>query len=96
MLKHTHRISLVVPVYCGEKTLHTLVEEILPMTAEQTTPRGIPFVIGEVLLVHDCGPDRSEDVIELLNTQYSFVRPVWLSRIGRHGKCSGRLGGNHR
>jgi glycosyltransferase involved in cell wall biosynthesis len=87
MMKHTniHRISLVVPVYCGEKTLHTLVEEILPMTAEQTTPRGIPFVIGEVLLVHDCGPDRSEDVIELLNTQYSFVRPVWLSRnYGQH------------
>jgi polyisoprenyl-phosphate glycosyltransferase len=65
--------------------LRTLVEEILPMTSEQTTSRGIPFVIGEVLLVHDCGPDRSEDLIELLSTQYSFVRPVWLSRnYGQH------------
>src|SRR5271156_1517115 len=87
MLEHTniHRISLVVPVYRGERTLRTLVEEILPMTSEQTTSRGIPFVIGEVLLVHDCGPDRSEDLIELLSTQYSFVRPVWLSRnYGQH------------
>ena len=87
MLEHTivRRISLVVPVYRGEKTLRTLVEEILPMTSEQTTPLGIPFIIGEVLLVHDCGPDGSEDIIEILSDEYSFVRPVWLSRnYGQH------------
>lgn len=78
-------ISLVIPVYCGEKTLTALVEEILPMTSEHSTPGGISFFISEVLLVHDCGPDRSEETIEFLSARYSFVRPVWLSRnFGQH------------
>ncbi|MGH8559389.1 MAG: glycosyltransferase, partial [Methylococcales bacterium] len=78
-------ISLVIPVYCGEKTLPALVEEILPMTSVHTSPGGISFFIGEVLLVHDCGPDRSEETIEFLSSRYSFVRPVWLSRnYGQH------------
>jgi glycosyltransferase involved in cell wall biosynthesis len=80
-----HRISLVVPVYCGEKILCDLVEEIIPMTSEQITLGGISFVIGEVLLVHDCGPDESDKVIESLASQYPFVHPVWLSRnYGQH------------
>jgi polyisoprenyl-phosphate glycosyltransferase len=80
-----HRVSLVIPVYCGEKTLPTLIGEIEPLTQEQTTPGGNRFVIDEVLLVHDCGPDRSDQTLEALSTQYSFVRPVWLSRnYGQH------------
>ena len=80
-----HRISLVIPVYCGEKSLETLVGEIAPLTQEQTTPGGTCFKISEVLLVHDCGPDRSDRAIEFLSAQYSFVRPVWLSRnYGQH------------
>jgi undecaprenyl-phosphate 4-deoxy-4-formamido-L-arabinose transferase len=80
-----HRVSLVIPVYCGEKTLPTLIGEIEPLTHEQTTPGGNRFVIDEVLLVHDCGPDRSDKTLEALSAQYSFVRPVWLSRnYGQH------------
>lgn len=80
-----HNISLVIPVYCGEKSLHALVEELVPMTSEQTTPSGIPYVISEVLLVHDCGPDRSDEVIESICAQHALVRPVWLSRnYGQH------------
>lgn len=78
-------VSLVIPVYCGEKTLPTLIGEIEPLTHEQTTPGGNRFVIDEVLLVHDCGPDRSDKTLEVLSAQYSFVRPVWLSRnYGQH------------
>jgi undecaprenyl-phosphate 4-deoxy-4-formamido-L-arabinose transferase len=81
----THSISLVIPVYCGEKTLPVLIEEITPLTLGQMTPDGNCFVICEVLLVHDCGPDRSDKSIEDLIVQYPFVRPVWLSRnYGQH------------
>ena len=79
------RVSLVIPVYQGEHTLPTLIAEIAPRTQEQTTPNGRRFVISEVLLVHDCGPDRSDAAIEALSLQYPFVQPVWLSRnYGQH------------
>lgn len=81
----TLRVSLVIPVYRGEQTLPTLIAEITPLTHEQTTPSGKRFVLCEVLLVHDCGPDRSDKTIEALSAQYPFVRPVWLSRnYGQH------------
>lgn len=81
-----HRVSLVVPVYRGEETLPTLIDEILPLTVEQPTPSGgHRFVVSEVLLVHDCGPDNSDRVIERLASQHPFIRPVWLSRnYGQH------------
>ena len=80
-----YRISLVIPVYQGEHSLLTLMREIEPLTHEQTTPNGSRFVICEVLLAHDCGPDRSDKTLEALSAQYQFVRPVWLSRnYGQH------------
>ena len=79
------RVSVVIPVYRGEKTLPKLIEEIAPLTSVQSTPNGVNYVIGEVILVHDCGPDRSDMALETLGAQYSFVRPVWLSRnYGQH------------
>jgi len=79
------RVSIVIPVYRGEKTLPTLIDEIRPLTNGQSSPGGIPYVVSEVILVHDCGPDRSDMVLEALGAQYSFVRPVWLSRnYGQH------------
>ena len=79
------RVSLVIPVYRGEKTLPTLLGEVEPLTLEQTSPDRQHFVISEVLLVHDCGPDRSDRTIEELAKRYAFVRPVWLSRnYGQH------------
>ena len=79
------RVSVVIPVYRGEKTLPTAILEILPLTGEASTPGGIPFKVCEVLLVHDCGPDRSDLALESLSAEYPFVRPVWLSRnFGQH------------
>lgn len=80
-----YRVSIVIPVYRGEKSLPSLIGEIVPLTLAQTSPSGNRFVVCEVLLVHDCGPDRSDKVLEALSEQHSFVRPVWLSRnYGQH------------
>jgi polyisoprenyl-phosphate glycosyltransferase len=80
-----HRVSIVIPVYGGEKTLPTLIKEITPLTLMQTTPGGVRYVVCEVILVHDCGPDQSDRVLEDLEAQHSFVRPIWLSKnYGQH------------
>jgi polyisoprenyl-phosphate glycosyltransferase len=80
-----HRISIVIPVYAGERTLPALIDEIVPMTVPQVTPHGHAFVVSEVLLVHDCGPDRSDRTLEDLDARHGFVRPIWLSRnYGQH------------
>jgi len=86
MTNHSlHRISLVIPVYGGEKSLPVLMNEIVPLTLNQMTPNGLNYVITEVILVHDCGPDRSDLVLEQLAEQYSFVKIVWLSKnFGQH------------
>lgn len=79
------RISIVVPVYAGETTLPALIEEIAPLTQVQTSAGGHAFEVVEVLLVHDCGPDRSDRTLEALSAAYPFVRPIWLSRnYGQH------------
>jgi polyisoprenyl-phosphate glycosyltransferase len=81
-----HNISFVIPVYRGEATLEALIQEIVPLTSlVQTTLNGNSFIVREVLLVHDCGPDYSYEVIESLSEKHSFVRPVWLSKnFGQH------------
>lgn len=79
------RVSIVIPVYRGETTLPTLLDEIEPLTKNQTTPDGVSYEICEVILVHDCGPDRSDMILETLEEKFSFVKPVWLSKnFGQH------------
>lgn len=80
-----HRLSLVIPVYQGEKTLPGLLKEIEPLTQRSTTASGHAFQVVEVLTVHDAGPDESAQTIQTLATQYQFLRPIWLSRnYGQH------------
>ena len=79
------RLSVVIPVYQGEDTLPELMAEIAPLTSEQTTPDGRRFKVDEVLLVWDRGPGNSDQILRQLAKQYSFVRPLWLSRnFGQH------------
>ena len=81
----TQRVSVVIPVYAGENTLPTLMAEIEPLVQAQTTANGWRYSVCEVLLVHDCGPDRSDRALEALAIQYPFVQPIWLSRnYGQH------------
>ena len=79
------RVSVVIPVYQGQLTLPSLVREIAPFASPLVTARGNRFVVGEVVLVHDCGPDLSASTIQQLAEEFPFVRPVWLSRnYGQH------------
>jgi undecaprenyl-phosphate 4-deoxy-4-formamido-L-arabinose transferase len=78
-------ISIVVPVYQGERTLEALIAEIAPLTVEQPTPQGQRFRVTEVVLVHDGAVDNSDRVMETLAARFGFVRLVWLSRnFGQH------------
>ena len=79
-------ISVVIPIFKGERSLPSLIEELSTYTKISCeTPQRISYIIKEVLLVHDSGPDRSDLVLEDLSTQYQFVKPIWLSRnFGQH------------
>lgn len=80
-----HRLSVVVPVYQGEQTLAGVVAELERYTVPFRTPAGHDAVLTEIVLVYDHGPDGSADVIRRLAADYSFVRPLWLSRnFGQH------------
>jgi glycosyltransferase involved in cell wall biosynthesis len=79
------RVSVVVPIYQGERTLEALVDEIAPLTSLQHTPRGLPFRVTDVILVNDGAIDDSTVVMMSIASRYSFVTPLWLSRnFGQH------------
>ena len=83
--RRPHRISIVIPVFQGERTLGALVREIAQLTVPTLTAGGHQFQVIELLLVHDHGPDRSDEVIRELAAEHDFIRPVWLSRnFGQH------------
>lgn len=71
-------VSIVVPVYRGEKFLAHLIkriESVLPDIAENF----------EVILVSDGSPDNSWLIIEQLSTRYPWVRGIRLMRnYGQH------------
>ena len=80
-----HLVSVVIPVYGGEKTLASVIDEIAPLAAGAVTPEGYPFRVVEVVLSYDNGRDDSPRVIRELAAQHPWVRPVWLSRnFGQH------------
>ena len=72
------RISVVIPVYRSEAILPDLVRRLEPVLAAIAEN-------FEVILVNDCSPDRSWDVICDLARQYSWIRPINLMRnYGQH------------
>jgi len=80
-----HQVSVVIPVYQGERTLAAVVEELAASVAIRVSPGGRQYQVAEVLLVHDCGPDASDDTIRHLCAEHDWARPVWLSRnFGQH------------
>lgn len=82
---YIHRISVVVPVYQGERTLPHVLAEIEPLTRGFVTPDGYHAIVHEVVLAFDHGPDRSAAVIRELAASRPYVKPVWLSRnFGQH------------
>lgn len=80
-----HRLSVVIPVYQGEQTLRSVVEELDSYTEPFRTPAGHVAVVTEVLLVHDHGPDDSPAAMRALAAEHPWVRALWLSRnFGQH------------
>ena len=80
-----HSVSIVIPVHLGSQTLRPLIEEIQPYVTPCRSPRGLKFLVTEVVLVNDCGPDKSENVIRELSQRFDWIKPVWLSKnFGQH------------
>ena len=80
-----HSIGVVIPVFLGEMTLESIVNEILRLTPLSTSRLGNEFRVSEIILVNDCGPDQSDEVIRRLAADFAVIRPVWLSRnFGQH------------
>ncbi|MGB7981044.1 MAG: glycosyltransferase [Candidatus Nanopelagicales bacterium] len=80
-----HEVSVVIPVYQGQRTLRGVVDELAGSLVARRSPAGRAYRVTEVIVVHDCGPDRSDQVIRELVAEHEWVRPVWLSRnFGQH------------
>ena len=80
-----HKVSVVIPVYQGEKTLPSLLAEIDALTGANLSPDKNIWSIAEVVLVYDNGPDKSDIIIRQLAETYQYIKPVWLSRnFGQH------------
>ena len=88
------RVSVVIPVYRGADSLPDLIRELLSLTQIGHTPSGTAYRVCEIVLVHDCGPDRSDLAIEALAREHAEVRPVWLSRnFGQHAATLAGMAG---
>jgi undecaprenyl-phosphate 4-deoxy-4-formamido-L-arabinose transferase len=84
-VSQTHQISVVIPIYRAASTLPALFEEIARLHDEFVTEAGHRAQVAELLLVHDNGPDNSDEVMRKLAAEHDWVRPVWLSRnFGQH------------
>lgn len=80
-----HEISVVIPIFQAEKTISSLVDEILNLAEITRSSGGNEFVVSEIILVHDNGPDNSDRVLRELEERIPIVRVVWLSRnFGQH------------
>lgn len=80
-----HRISVVIPVYQGERTLEAVVSELMTYAVPSQSPAGNWFEVGEIIPVYDHGPDRSDAAIRRVAEGNDLVKPVWLSRnYGQH------------
>lgn len=78
-------VSIVIPVYQGERSIETLVGALARYFEPATSAEGRAFIVSEVLLVHDCGPDRSDVAIRRLAEKYPQIKPIWLTKnFGQH------------
>ena len=72
-------LSIIVPVYNGEKTIEELVSQL-----KQALLSKVDSV--EIIFIHDCGPDNSWDVISrLVSNNPNLIKAIKLSRnFGQH------------
>lgn len=83
ILSQTHSprvagISVVIPVYNSQNSLHPLIERLLPVLASLTASH-------EVILINDGSRDQSWQIIEHIHTTYPAVRGINMMRnYGQH------------
>jgi glycosyltransferase involved in cell wall biosynthesis len=78
-------IDVVIPIHRGELTLPALVAELEGLVGPRETAAGRAFVLRDVILVHDRGPDRSDEVLAGLEATHPWIRTVRLGRnSGQH------------
>ena len=86
-------VSFVIPCYCSHNTIGAVVDEI-----RQTMPR-LPQYDYEIILVNDCSPDNTFEVISGMAAEDSRITAVDLAKnFGQHGAlmsgfhhCSGDI-----
>ncbi len=77
-------ISIVIPVYCGEKYLAGLFSEI-KQEAARWEEKGLPFRLGEVIFVDDASVDNSALILSEVKKQDEKAKIVTLSKnFGQH------------
>lgn len=87
------KISYVIPCYRSEKTLPNVVAEI------NSTMQGMPEYEYEIILVNDCSPDDTFEVIKKLSSEDVHVIGINLAKnFGQHAalmagyaQCSGDI-----
>jgi glycosyltransferase involved in cell wall biosynthesis len=80
-----HKLSVVIPLYRGAKTLRRIVEELSAFYEPTRTLENRFFQVVEVILVDDCSIDGTSEVMQSLSTGDSHIVPIWLTRnFGQH------------
>jgi len=80
-----HTIAVCIPVYGGESTLASVVEELVPLTSGWVTAAGHAAIVSEIVLAHDHGGDASDKVMRDFAARLPQVRTIWLTRnFGQH------------
>lgn len=73
------KISFVIPCYRSARTIEGVVAEI------QDTMAAIPQYVYEIILVNDCSPDETFEVIKALCVRYNNITGISLARnFGQH------------
>lgn len=77
-------VSIVIPVYCGERYLASLAEE-LAQERQEWKDKDYPLEICEAIFVEDAPTDDSAEVLRGLAGRFSWLRVLTLSRnFGQH------------
>ena len=72
------KISVISPVYLAENIIEELVKRVSEVVEKLSTD-------FEIILVDDCGPDNSWEVIQQQTKKFPFVKGIRLSRnFGQH------------
>ena len=78
-LQYENLISIVIPCYCSEKTIGTVVEEVIGEFNKQSK------YTYEMILVNDCSKDRTADVIrEMIKENHKIVLVDFAKNFGQH------------